>query len=305
MNIEKMSNNGRKLPLGLCEIVDNISHCGTAPFILGIFLFVLPFLFKPPIGLEFFQMAIPWFWTDAGEATVTKVERLPNFDGQAEEKISYTYIDPQGVARKSYNSTKKKVDFFVQENRYPLKKFKDNWRLTALSDLDIFEINPLLGSVIELWKLAGIFIFYGLLAFWLGNKVHRWKIVLLRYGTHTIGTFLQEETAPIYWRILGIGVKKYIFQYKDDYGKEQKASFVRSMKKNELLNVDIFYDPLEPNCSFILQNLDAKSVFYSSDNDTISVSWGASIFGVFMKVLECVYWAFLIYIIVKIVLLFV
>ncbi|MDR1053349.1 MAG: hypothetical protein LBL39_04160, partial [Planctomycetaceae bacterium] len=66
-----------------------------------------------------------------------------------------------------------------------------------------------------------------------------------------------------------------------------------------------FYDPLEPNCSFILQNLDAKSVFYSSDNDTISVSLGMSIFGVFMKVVECCYWAFLIYILVKIIILFI
>lgn len=289
--------NDRKIPIGLNFVLDTISHNGTPPIGLGVLILCFPFALG--FGGFFVAMSIPFFWNDAGIATITEIKHGMGIEGNPEDSIRFTYNDPPGHEYEHYCATTKKVNHFVVGNQYPILKYRDNWQLTTLADLDWWERHPLLWAVLSLWALAGLFIACGLCWYGIGYKMSLGKRELLRFGTHVPGMYSHNETAPIYWRILGL--KKKMFRYSTDTFSEDGVTdrytgFIRVRSKKESPDVDIFYDPLNPDRAFVLQSLGpSRNVRYSSEDDTFSTPWWITAAAWFMKLVTIAYWVLVIY----------
>ena len=209
----RMNSNSRSIPKGLYCLLDTFSHTGTPALAIGTFLFGIAFL----LAFQFqgagivFRTMLPWYWNDAGLATITSIEQGFNMiDDEAEAMISYTYHDPQGNEHTGYCTTKKKKDFFAVGDQSLILKFQQSWSMTILAELDFWERYPFLRSLLTFSGLAGGLVLYGLAFRYIGYKTSRWKVELLRDGTHTIGTFLRNDKAPIFFRVFGL--KKHVFE---------------------------------------------------------------------------------------------
>ena len=295
---------GRKVPLGIHCSLDILSRTGTPSLAIGIMILAMcvGLIVKMPGGFAIFSMALPWKWNYAGQATVTEIKQIGNFDGSTDAEISYEYSDPNGIEYKRSCLTAKKRSFFVVGNLYPILKFQDDWRLTVLADLDLWERYFLLKSYLQLGGLVGLLFFQGFAFRYLGFKISRWKEELLKHGTHTVGTFVRTDTAPIYWRI--IGLKKEVFEYFDDSGNRHEASFVRKRKETESPQVDVFFDPFKSEYAFILQSIgETKVVRYSPETDSFAVSRFITVCSWFTKLLEYTFIIFVLYSIITVLLL--
>ena len=296
LSAAERSRKKRKIPVGLHISLDPFSSMGTPPMIIGIFILALTFKMAAVVPISF---ELPWYWNDAGMAEVTEVETIHHFDGQSAERVSYVYRDSHGLERRSSDVTAKKAGFFVVGHQYPLLKYQDEWRYTVLADLSLWERHPLLASGLQLYGLVAILLLYALLARALGRKVSHWKCELLRYGNYAQGTFLQRETAPIYWRILGFKYQTFLFV--TETGEQCVAMFIRKRSKKEPPEVDVFYDPDNPHRSFVLQSLGGrKFCWYAPDSDTIVCARGLTAVSWMLKIGHYALWGFMIWMLIRI-----
>ena len=287
----------RKIPIGLKYVVDPFSHTGGGSIALGTIFFLLPFSFGL-IGWALFMTAIPWFWNDAGMATVTNVEQVQKIDETLEE-ITYVFRDSQGIERENEVETAKKKGFFLVGQKYPIVKFQDHWQMTTLADIPLLERHPFLVAMLSLWGVAAMFIASGLFARWFGYRMSRPKCELLQHGVHAEGTFSHQEKATFWFRIIGLKSSMYFFV--DQSGEQCAASFVRRRKKNEPPEVDVFYDPANPNRSIILQGFGYHKHFrYSEEDERIMTSLSLAMLGWFMKAGEFAVLAMVVWFIIEI-----
>ncbi len=288
---------GRKIPLGMQCVLDPISPSGTAPLAIGVFLLLAPLGFGM-IGWALITMMLPWYWSDAGVATITAIEPVQQIDGGSAAKISYVYDDPQGLEHKGSAETVRKKDFFVKGRQYPILKYRDEWRMTVLADLEFWERHPYTLPLLMLWGLGAAFVLSGLFTRFIGRRISRWKMELLRTGVYAEGVFSHEETAPIYWRIFGLKNKMFLFV--TESGEQCVAMFVRRRSKKEPAEVDVFYDPAKPHCSFVLQSLAARRFFwYSPEDDRLMTSSLFTAIGLLGKACEYAFWGLVLWMLVS------
>jgi len=288
---------GRKIPVGLRYMLAPFAYSGTTPIGIGFLILVMAFKW---CGFAI-TIILPWYWSDAGTATVTEVERIHNhINDQAADRIVYVYYGPQGVEHKGVGETSKKIGFFVVGQRYPILKYDDNWRYTVLTDLSIWERDSFLTSNLKFCGLAIFFVVFGLFTNFAGRRISQWKRELLQHGTYASGTFSHDEPAPIYGRILGL--KRSVCIFETESGEQCVALFIRRQTKKEGAEVDVFYDPANPFRSFVLQALvPRKHAWYSPETNAIVCSRFMSAAGGFMKAVEYFFWLSIIWFSIRIV----
>ena len=292
--IAETTQRGRKIPIGIQVVLDPISHSGTPPIAVGLFIILMGIKLCGFGQGIFLTMSLPWYWNDAGMATVTEVERIHNhIDDQVADRITYIYNDPQGMEHKGIDDTSKKTGFFVVGQRYPILKYEDNWHFTVLADLGLWERHTLLRPCLQLFGLAMSFVICGLFVRFVGHRINRWKRELLQHGDHAVATFSHYEPAPIYCRIFGF--KRSVYVFATESGEQCVALFIRRRTKKEEAEVDVlydvFYDTANPYRSFVLQALGHRKHFwYSSKTDMIMCSRFMSAAGWFMKAVEYALW---------------
>jgi hypothetical protein len=278
---QSRSPRGRKIPAGLYMVVNPISHSGTAPITVGIAILIL-MLGAGNLGLAVLQVSMPWLWNEAGMATITNVEKIQNVNNQA-EKITYSFRDAQGLDRESTAETSKKQGFFLIGKHYPILKYQDHWQATTLADLPFLERYPLLVTLSQMSFLVGGFIATGFWIRWVGHRMSRSKLELLKHGVRAGGTFSHQEKSPFPFRM--IAWKSNMFLFVTKTGEQYVASFLRKRGKNEPPEVDVFYDPANPHRSVILQAFVTRMhhIRYLSEDDRFVTSPLFTVCGILVK----------------------